>query len=134
MVKAQSILTSASPAAFSASRARLEAGIFGACSREAYSTVVIRGRRAPGAEAGEAILRLGKAAGATACAVPRSGRWSWGEPRLAPRRRAPAAWLLTVGKLDTPGKVQLMEGGLEFFLLSVPGLPGRPPPPFLTRL
>lgn len=70
-MKAESVLTPSSPAAFSASRARLEAGILGPCSREAYSPVVIRGRRALGAEAGEAILRLGKAAGATACAVRR---------------------------------------------------------------
>lgn len=56
-----------------------------------------------------------------------------GEPRPAPAGEPPVAWALIVGKLDAPGKVQVVEGGLRF-LLNFPGLPGRPPPPFLTKL
>lgn len=57
-----------------------------------------------------------------------------GAPPRPKLESPPAAWPLIVRKLGAPGKVPLVEGGLGFLLLDSLGLPGRPPPPFLTRL
>lgn len=80
--------------------------------------------------------RLGKGRGRHRLRRPAVRTLELGSP-APPRAGEPqAAWPLIVGKLDAPGKVQVVEGGLRFPLLNFPGLPGRPPPPppFLTRL
>lgn len=104
-----------------------EAGKLGPAASAAAELQALKPER-PSARLGE------KAAGATACTALRSGHWSWGSPAPPQAGEPPASWPLIVGKLDAPGKVQLVEGGLRFPLLNFPGLPGRPPPPFLTRL
>lgn len=87
-----------------------------------------------GKAAQEAAPGLGKAVGAPRLRRPAVRTLQQGEPSLSLAGESPqTAWSLIVGKLDAPGKVQLVEGGLRF-LLNFPGLPGRPPPPFLTRL
>lgn len=78
--------------------------------------------------------RLGKGRGRHRLRRPAVETLELGSPAPPQAGEPPAAWPLIVGKLDAPGKVQLVEGGLRFPLLNFPGLPGRPPPPFLTRL
>jgi hypothetical protein len=82
---------------------------------------------APWAQKPEATFDLGKAEGATVCAVPRPGRWSWGAPPSLQAVEPPVAWPLIVGKLEARGKVLLAKGRLRFLLQCVPGLPRRPP-------
>lgn len=78
--------------------------------------------------------RLGKGRGRHRLRRPAVRTLELGSPAPPGAGEPQAAWPLIVGKQDAPGKVQLVEGGLRFPLLNFPGLPGRPPPPFLTRL
>lgn len=79
--------------------------------------------------------RLGKGWGRHRPRPPRGrAAGAGGAPPRPKLESPPAAWPLIVRKLGAPGNVPLVEGGLGFLLLDSPGLPGRPPPPFLTRL